>query len=745
MSQDQENNINSIKQNAHLVLRHISKGDKRRTQRSFKALKEDIKILVKDSFYKIEKPIMNLKYEDPVMEGMREDINTIINALIDGNKGGVATTIFKGLEAKVTAIQKNIEANRPSPLTPEEVQLSNDIKSDMFSIVQSFYDQDEVKAKQFLNQANNSIFNLKKSSNYKKKEVITMAIDHKDNDETSRMLEEKTNILLQNLFNNDHKNSGLAFEDIRKTVEKAIADKATEKERIADIEETNKVTKAWQKQQLKLGKHQLNKAKEEEEKDKDFAIVKKAKTKLEDIAGLDHIMKDITDIIDMIKNMEKYSTNGATIPKGTLLTGGPGVGKTMIARAISNESGVPMIPINGSDFVEMYVGVGPKRIRQLFKNARKVAKEEGACIIFIDEIDALGGDRNSHRNSGEDNKTINAILTEMDGFDDSAENKNIIIIAATNRPDILDEAVTRDGRFDREIEVPLPDLEAREKIALVYTKGKKLYNEATAAQYIAKKTFGKSGATIKSILNEAAINQTKNNKPEITKEILAESVDKKLMGIAGKMTTNEETKTNTAYHEAAHALVGMLLEKYSSTQVQNATILPRGKALGYVSRTPKDDSLQETKLGYLAFIHMALAGRVAEELLFGDKFSGGAKQDLKVATNTLAEMTVNLGMFEEEYGIGSFSDVFNSASNTNNNNKLKKFINDKLKDIKKDVEKIIIDNEDALHKLAQALVNEETLDKEQITKALGKLTSMPNTFSDSKTGTIKPRIKHLAS
>jgi len=371
-------------------------------------------------------------------------------------------------------------------------------------------------------------------------------------------------------------------------------------------------------------------------------------TRFSDVEGIDNAKDELEEIVDFLKNGEKYAISGAKIPKGALLTGAPGTGKTLLARAIAGESNVPFINVSGSSFVEMFVGVGAKRVRDLFALARK----NEPCIIFIDEIDAIGKKRTAGGMASNDEReqTINQLLTEMDGFD---VNTQIVILAATNRPDILDEALLRPGRFDRKISVALPNVDGRERILGVHARDKNIADDVKLRD-VARQTTGFSGADLANLLNECAIRSVKDGVGQITNQIIEDTFQRIVIGAKGMTTFSEEKKTLVAYHEAGHAIVGAFAPGFD--KVRKVSIIPRGDAGGVTFFQPQDDVDLYPKSYYMAQLRVCLGGRAAEEVVYGpDEVTTGASGDYASAYQLAREMVTRYGFGKNNYDYNNLS------------------------------------------------------------------------------------------
>ena len=463
-----------------------------------------------------------------------------------------------------------------------------------------------------------------------------------------------------------------------------------------------------------------------------------------DVAGLTEEKEEVQELIDFLKNPKKFQSMGARIPKGILLVGPPGTGKTLLAKAVAGEAKVPFYYISGSDFVELFVGIGASRVRDMFKQA----KMNAPCLIFIDEIDAVGRQRGAGLGGGnnEREQTLNQLLTEMDGF---GANEGIIIIAATNRPDVLDPALLRPGRFDRQVTVSLPDRQARKEILTVHAKNKVL-DKSVTLDNLAKRTPGFSGADLENLLNEAALLTVRRNKKAITMAEIDEATDRVLMGPA-KVTRKytEKEKKLVAYHEAGHAVLGLKLD--GANEVQKITIIPRGHAGGYTMMTPKDDTFNYTKKELLDSICGLLGGRVAEEITFNE-ITTGAHDDFKKATNIARKMVT-------EYGMSSLGPMMLDEPTENtflgrDYNKNKNFsdivaheIDEEMRSIINSCyeksKKILKENQKLLKLIAETLLEEETITKEQIDSLVEHGKIIKNTEeNEEKTEENEKQKKH---
>ena len=452
----------------------------------------------------------------------------------------------------------------------------------------------------------------------------------------------------------------------------------------------------------------------------------KIKVNFKDVAGADEAKQELEEVVEFLKHPKKYNDLGARIPKGVLLFGPPGTGKTLLARAVAGEAGVPFFSISGSDFVEMFVGVGASRVRDLFEQAKKNAP----CIVFIDEIDAVGRQRGAGVGGGHDEReqTLNQLLVEMDGF---AANEGIIIIAATNRPDILDPALLRPGRFDRQIVVDKPDVRGRLAILKVHSKGKPI-DEDVDLDILARRTPGFTGADLSNLVNEAALLAARRDKKKIYMIEMEEAIERVMAGPERKShIMNDEEKRLTAYHEGGHTLVGMLLKH--ADPVHKVTIIPRGRAGGYTLMLPKEDRNYATKSELLDRLKVAMGGRVAEEVVLKE-ISTGASQDIQQATRMVRGMVMQYGMSDVlgpvAYGEGQNHQVFLGRDFNHERNYSEEVASEIDKEVRKYLEaayeacrKLIIANRDKLDLIAEALIERETLTAKQLEELLttGKL------------------------
>ena len=461
----------------------------------------------------------------------------------------------------------------------------------------------------------------------------------------------------------------------------------------------------------------------------------KVKVRFADVAGCDEEKQEMAEIIDYLKYPKKFEKMGARIPKGVLLAGHPGTGKTLLAKAVAGEANVPFYSISGSDFVEMFVGVGASRVRDMFKKAKQTAP----CIIFIDEIDAVGRQRGAGFGGGHDEReqTLNQLLVEMDGME---ENTGVVVIAATNRPDVLDPALLRAGRFDRQITVSLPDRKGREAILKVHARNKHFAADIDLGA-LAKRTPGFSGADLENVLNESAIMAVRHDETEITMADIDEAIDRVMMGPAKvSKTYDDKTKKLVAYHESGHAIVGLFME--NAQVVQKVTIIPRGQAGGYNLMTPKEEKMMNTKNDLLATITSFMGGRVAEELFFDD-VTTGASNDIERATNIAKDMVTLYGMSDLgpiKYNSGSENVFLGRDYNQPNNvsgqvafeidQEVRKIVNGCHDEAKK----LIQAHEPELTRIAEALMEYETLTAEQIQKVV-KGEDISADFTDTKSET----------
>jgi len=430
-----------------------------------------------------------------------------------------------------------------------------------------------------------------------------------------------------------------------------------------------------------------------------------------DVAGIDEAKAELEEIVDYLKEPQKFQKLGGKLPKGVLLVGPPGTGKTLLAKAIAGEAGVPFFSISGSDFVEMFVGVGASRVRDMFEQAKK----NSPCIVFIDEIDAVGRQRGAGLGGGNDEReqTLNQLLVEMDGFE---ENQSVIIVAATNRPDILDPALLRPGRFDRRVDVSNPDLKGREQILLVHIKKVPLASDVDI-KVIARGTPGFSGADLANLVNESALLAARHNKLAVGMNEFEQAKDKILMGTERKSLamSKDEVKT-TAYHEAGHALISHFSDV--ADPIHKATIIPRGRSLGLVMSLPERDSVSQSKEKLVSHLKMSMGGRIAEELIFGqDKVTTGASSDIQAATSIARRMIVEWG-FSDKLGFQNFSSSSDREFTKPYSEKTEELIDSEVKILLetcyKESQALLKKHIKKLHLLAEALLEHETLTGDEI-------------------------------
>jgi len=460
------------------------------------------------------------------------------------------------------------------------------------------------------------------------------------------------------------------------------------------------------------------------------------KVTFNDVAGVEEAKQEVEEIVEFLKDPKKFSRLGGKIPKGALLIGPPGTGKTLLAKAIAGEANVPFFSISGSDFVEMFVGVGASRVRDMFEQGKK----HSPCIIFIDEIDAVGRSRGAGLGGGNDEReqTLNQLLVEMDGFD---TNEGIILIAATNRPDVLDPALLRPGRFDRQVVVGNPDIIGREAILKVHIK-KITTGPDVKLRTIARGTPGFSGADLANLVNESALLAARKNKRVVTMSDIEEAKDKVMMGAERRsMVMTEDEKKLTAYHEGGHAIVA--LNEKASDPIHKATIIPRGRALGMVMRLPERDQLSITREKMYSDIAVAMGGRIAEEIIFGhEKVTSGASSDIEMVTKMAKNMVTKWGM-SKELGPIAFGDneeeLFLGRSVTQTQNMSEETAKKVDSEIKKIVDQgykraqsVLTDKIDDLHKLAKALLIYETLSGDEIRDLILKDIKPTRSFKDDK-------------
>ena len=477
----------------------------------------------------------------------------------------------------------------------------------------------------------------------------------------------------------------------------------------------------------------------------------KNKVTFNDVAGIDEAKEELVEIVEFLKDPRKFQKLGGRIPKGALLIGPPGTGKTLLARAVAGEAGVPFFTISGSDFVEMFVGVGASRVRDMFEQGRRNAP----CIIFIDEIDAVGRSRGAGLGGGNDEReqTLNQILVEMDGFDTQ---EGIILVAATNRPDVLDPALLRPGRFDRQVVVPNPDIIGREAILKVHTKKISMAPDVDI-RTIARGTPGFSGADLANIVNESALLAARKNKKIVTMVDFEEAKDKVMMGSERRsLVMSQDEKELTAYHEGGHAIV--TLNQPASDPIHKATIIPRGRALGMVMRLPERDQLSMSREKMLADITVAMGGRVAEEIIFGDeKVTSGASSDIEMATKMARNMVTKYGMSDKlgtiQYGENE-EEVFLGRSvqkHQNVSEETAKVIDSEIRGIVdtcyENARKILKDKINDLHAIAKGLIEYETLSGDEIIELLrdGKISRPDPEVEIKNAGSSVPKSGKTSS
>lgn len=458
-----------------------------------------------------------------------------------------------------------------------------------------------------------------------------------------------------------------------------------------------------------------------------FSMDAQTGVKFDDVAGIEEAKEELQEVVTFLKKPERFTAVGAKIPKGVLLVGPPGTGKTLLAKAIAGEAGVPFFSVSGSEFVEMFVGVGASRVRDLFKKA----KENAPCIIFIDEIDAVGRQRGAGIGGGNDEReqTLNQILTEMDGFEG---NSGVIVIAATNRPDVLDSALLRPGRFDRQITVDPPDIKGRLQVLGVHAKGKKIAPEVSL-EAIARRTPGFSGADLANLMNEAAILTARRRKEAMTMQEIDDATDRVIAGLEGKALTDGKTKRLIAYHEVGHALVGTLLKDHDP--VQKVTLIPRGQAAGLTWFAPSEEQMLISRSQILARITAALGGRAAEEAVFGEsEITTGAGNDLQQVTTMARQMVTRFGMSD----IGPISlesrngEVFLGRDLMNRSEysedvaaRVDQEVRHIVQECYQQALQMIRENRAAVDRVVDILIEKETIDGEEFRRILSEHTTVP--------------------
>ena len=467
------------------------------------------------------------------------------------------------------------------------------------------------------------------------------------------------------------------------------------------------------------------------------------KTTFADVAGCDEAKEDVKELVDYLKDSTKFQKLGGRIPTGVLLVGPPGTGKTLLAKAIAGEAKVPFFAISGSDFVEMFVGVGASRVRDMFEQAKKSAP----CIIFIDEIDAVGRQRGSGVGGGNDEReqTLNQMLVEMDGFEG---NEGIIVVAATNRPDVLDPALLRPGRFDRQVVVGLPDVRGREQILSVHMRKVPLADDVQA-KILARGTPGFSGADLANLVNEAALFAARSNKRTISKEDFEQARDKILMGAERRsLVMREEDKESTAYHEAGHAIVAKLVPQHHP--IHKVTIIPRGRALGVTQFLPEGDQISQNRQELESSISVAYGGRIAEELIYGkDRVSTGASQDIKQASAIARAMVTEWG-FSEKLGPILLTAEENSLRSNTVSHETGKLIDDEVRMfIESNYQRayqLLTDNLDILHAMKDALMKFETIDTKQVDDLMARVeVRAPSDWTEDNTEPAKEEVVEAAA
>lgn len=446
---------------------------------------------------------------------------------------------------------------------------------------------------------------------------------------------------------------------------------------------------------------------------------KRVKITFADVAGIEQAKEELEEIVEFLRDPVKFRRLGGSIPKGCLLMGPPGTGKTLLAKAIAGEANVPFFSISGSDFVEMFVGVGASRVRDMFAQGKK----NSPCIIFIDEIDAVGRHRGIGLGGGNDEReqTLNQLLVEMDGFE---PNDGVVIIAATNRPDVLDSALLRPGRFDRRITVSYPDIDGREKILKVHLKKIK-YDQGMDVRVLARGTPGLSGAELANLVNEGALVAARRNKKFVELEDLEHAKDKVLMGAERRsMLIPEKERKLVAYHEGGHAIVSLYVEE--GDPIHKVTIMPRGQALGMVMRLPETDKLSESRAKVESDISVMLGGRIAEELIFGEsQITSGASSDIRMATKLARAMVMEWGMSDKVglvYHIGDQAEMYSRSPQHHRSEYMFEIIDKEVKGVidgaYKRARKILEEHIAELHLIAKALIDTETLSGDQVTELI---------------------------